>query len=68
MTNYSPPPWLRITTSQVFLGLPLVGFFTDLAGSPQFKTYLAEVLTSLVQSFSTAMVHSVVQWIFYGSA
>jgi hypothetical protein len=52
----------------MFLGLPLVGFFTDLAGSPQFKTYLAEVLTSLVQSFSTAMVHSVVQWIFYGSA
>jgi len=68
MKNYSPPPWLRITTTQVFLGLPLAGFFTDLAESSQFHTYLAQVLTSLVQSFSTAMVHSVIQWIFYGSA
>lgn len=69
MTNPLLPRWLRVV-SGVVLAVPVVGigFLIDLLESPQFKTYLANVLTEITASLSTALVHTVVQAIFYGSA
>ena len=61
------PTWMRIST-QLMLMLPMIGLISNIFKSHYFKQYLADVLISVVTSVGTAIIDTVIQGIFYGSA
>lgn len=67
MMKHLVPRWLR-TVSFVVLGIPLMGGLLDVFESEHFRSYLAQVLTSVARTFTTALLSSLLQAIFYGSA
>jgi len=65
MTNHRLPHWLWVTGG-FGAAVPFAGFLVDLLETEYFKQYVAQFMIDIVESLGTALVHAVVQSIFYG--